>query len=475
MRRPPAGPSPTPRSHHRHEPPRRGPGPDGHVPGLPPHLRDPRRRPAGHDARRRGPPPADRRPDLAALARRWSKAFAILFAVGAVSGTIISFELGLLWPRFTDVAGRIIGLPFSLEGFAFFLEAIFLGIYLYGWDRLSPRAHFLAGVPVAISGIASAFFIVTANAWMNVPRGFRLEHGEITHIDPVHALFNPAWPTETTHMVVGALLATAFGIVSVYAVGLLRGRRDGYHRKGLALGMTAAALLAPVQLGVGDLLGRTVAQNQPAKLAAFEGLYKTEDGAGINLGGFPVPGQDKSVLNIEIPRVLSVLAYDDAGARVRGLASFPKADRTPLTLPVRLSFLGMVGIGTYLIALVALVLAAPPRPAPPGGLAHAAGPRRRRAARVRRERARVDGDRVRAPAVGHLRRAAHPGRDHDRARPRRDLRGLLARVRRPRRDDRLAAAAAGDRRAGEPRAAPRSWRWRHDASPRSSSPSSGPA
>jgi cytochrome bd ubiquinol oxidase subunit I len=290
-------------------------------------------------------------PTWRALARRWSKAFAILFAVGAVSGTIISFELGLLWPRFTDVAGRIIGLPFSLEGFAFFLEAIFLGIYLYGWDRLSPRAHLLAGVPVAISGIASAFFIVTANAWMNVPRGFRLEHGEITHIDPVKALFNPAWPTETTHMVVGALLATAFGIVSVYAVGLLRGRRDSYHRKGLALGMTAAALLAPVQLGVGDLLGRTVAQNQPAKLAAFEGLYKTEDGAGFNLGGFPVPGQDKSVLNIEIPRVLSVLAYDDAGARVRGLASFPKADRTPLTLPVRLSFLGMVGIGTYLIAL----------------------------------------------------------------------------------------------------------------------------
>ena len=285
------------------------------------------------------------------LARRWSRAFAVLFAVGAVSGTVLSFEFGLLWPTFMERYGGVFGSAFTLEAFAFFLEAIFLGLYLYGWDRLSPRAHWLAGVPVAISGIASAFFIVTANAWMNVPRGFRLEHGEITHIDPVHALFNPAWPTETAHMVVGALLATAFGIASVYAVGLLRGRRDAYHRRGLALGKTAAALLAPVQLGVGDLLGRTVAQNQPAKLAAFEGLYKTEDGAGINLGGFPVPGRDKSVLNIEIPRVLSVLAYDDAGARVRGLASFPKADRTPLTLPVRLSFLGMVGIGTYLIAL----------------------------------------------------------------------------------------------------------------------------
>jgi cytochrome d ubiquinol oxidase subunit I len=286
-----------------------------------------------------------------ALARRWSKAFAILFAVGAVSGTIISFELGLLWPGFTRVAGGIIGLPFSLEGFAFFLEAIFLGLYLYGWDRLSARAHWLTGIPIALAGIGSAFFIVTANAWMNVPRGFRVEHRQITHIDPVAALFNPAWPTETAHMVVGALLATAFGVASVYAVGLLRGRRDGYHRGGLALGLTVAALLAPVQLGVGDLLGRTVAQNQPAKLAAFEGQFRTEHGAGINLGGFPVPGREHSVLNLEVPHVLSVLAYDDAHAAVRGLASFPKADQTPLALPVRLSFLGMVGIGTYLIAL----------------------------------------------------------------------------------------------------------------------------
>src|SRR3954466_10321209 len=215
-----------------------------------------------------------------ALARRWSKAFAVLFAVGAVSGTIISFELGLLWPGFTRIAGGIIGLPFSLAGFAFFIEAIFPGAYLSGWDRLSPVVHWLTGVPIAVSGIASAFFIVTANAWMNVPRGFRLEHGRITHIDPVAALFNPAWPTETAHMVVGALLATAFGVSSVYAVGMLRGRRDTYHRRGLALGLSMAALLAPMQLAIGDLLGRTVAQNQPAKLAAFEGVYRSERGAG---------------------------------------------------------------------------------------------------------------------------------------------------------------------------------------------------
>jgi cytochrome d ubiquinol oxidase subunit I len=286
-----------------------------------------------------------------ALARRWSKAFAIIFAVGAVSGTIISFELGLLWPGFTRVAGGIIGLPFSLEGFAFFLEAIFLGLYLYGWDRLTPRAHWLAGLPIALAGIASAFFIVTANAWMNVPRGFTFERGHLTHIDPTAALFNPAWPTETAHMIVGALLATAFGVASVYAVGLLRGRHDSYHRRGLALGMSLAALLAPVQLGVGDLLGRTVAQNQPAKLAAFEAQFQTESGAGLNVGGLPVPGREHALLNLRVPNVLSVLAYDDPHATVRGLASFPKADQTPLALPVRLSFLGMVGIGTFLIGL----------------------------------------------------------------------------------------------------------------------------
>jgi cytochrome d ubiquinol oxidase subunit I len=286
-----------------------------------------------------------------ALALRWSKVFAVLFAVGAVSGTIISFELGLLFPRFMAFAGGIIGLPFSLEGFAFFLEAIFLGIYLHGWKRLPPRLHWLSGFPVAVSAVASAFFIVTANAWMNVPRGFQLSHGHVTHVDPLAAIFNPAWATETSHMVLGAYLATAFGVASVYAVGMLRGRRDAYHRRGLAVGLAAAAILAPLQLGAGDLLGRTVAHNQPAKLAALEGQYGTERGAGLSLGSFPVPGHDRSVLNVRLPGVLSVLAFDDPHATVRGLASFPKADRTPLVLPVRLAFLGMVGIGTYLVGL----------------------------------------------------------------------------------------------------------------------------
>jgi len=286
-----------------------------------------------------------------ALARRWSKVFGVLFAVGAVSGTIISFELGLLWPRFMAYAGGIIGLPFSLEGAAFFLEAIFAGIYLYGWDRLSPRTHWLCGVPIAFSAAASAFFIVTANAWMNVPRGFQIVHGRVAHVDPLAAMFNPAWATETSHMVLGAYLATAFGVASVYAVGMLRGRRNAYHRKAIALGLSMAAVLAPLQVGVGDLLGRTVAAHQPATLAALEGVTHSEHGAGLNVGGIPVPGHPAGILDLKIPNLLSVLAFDRPNATVRGLDTFPKANRTPLAGPARLAFVGMVGIGKGLVAL----------------------------------------------------------------------------------------------------------------------------
>jgi len=286
-----------------------------------------------------------------ALARRWSKAFGILFAVGAVSGTVISFELGLLWPKFMRYAGGIIGLPFSLEGFAFFIEAIFLGIYLYGWERMSARRHWLTGLPVALSGSASAFFVVTANAWMNDPTGFRLVHGRVSDVRPLQAMFNPTWPTETAHMILGAILATAFGVAAVYAAGMLRGRRDPYHRKALALALALGAIVAPLEVGVGDLLGRTVATHQPAKLAAMEGIWTTERGAGLNLGGFPVPGQERSIINIRIPHLLGILAYDNPEATVRGLKSFPAQDRPPAPLLIRLSFQAMVGIGTGLMLL----------------------------------------------------------------------------------------------------------------------------
>jgi cytochrome bd ubiquinol oxidase subunit I len=285
-----------------------------------------------------------------ALARRWSKVFAVLFAVGAVSGTIISFELGLLWPRFMAYAGGIIGLPFSLEGAAFFIEAIFVGIYLYGWDRLPPRLHWLSGIPIALASVGSAFFIVTANAWMNAP-------------SRVPARPRPCHPCRPTGGHVQSRLGDrnlAHGSPRVPRDGVwgrrrvrdwhARGHRDAYHRKAIAVAMSSAAILAPLQVGVGDLLGRTVAHNQPAKLAAIEGVTKTEHGAGLNVGGIPVPGH-VPILNVKIPHLLSVLAFDRPNATVRGLNSFPKADRPPLAGPVRLAVIGMVGIGTGLVAI----------------------------------------------------------------------------------------------------------------------------
>jgi cytochrome d ubiquinol oxidase subunit I len=284
------------------------------------------------------------------LARTWSRAFGVLFAVGAVSGTILSFELGLLWPRFMEFAGGIIGMPFSLEGFAFFLEAIFLGLYLYGWERLSPRAHWLTGVPIAISGVTSAIFVVAANAWMNTPAGFRLVDGQVVDVDPVAAMFNTAFPTEALHMVLAALVATGFGIASVYALGLLRGRRDAHHRRGLAIGLAIGAIAAPLQIVSGDLSAEMVAANEPIKLAALEGQWKTERGAPLRIGGFPDPSSHTTPYAIEIPDGLSFLAHHNRNATIRGLDSVAAADR-PDTRVVHVAFQLMVAIGFGLLAL----------------------------------------------------------------------------------------------------------------------------
>ena len=210
-----------------------------------------------------------------ALARRWSKAFAVLFAVGAVSGTVLSFEMGLLWPEFMGTFGSVIGMPFTLEAFAFFLEAIFVGVYLYAWDRLPPRQHFLSGIPVAISGAASAWFVVTANAWMNQPTGFRLVDGNVADADPWAAMFNPATWAQTTHMLVAAYMVTGFVVAAVYAGARLRGDRTEYTSRALALGLTLGAVFAPIQIGVGDWASRMVADTQPVKFAAMEGIAVT--------------------------------------------------------------------------------------------------------------------------------------------------------------------------------------------------------
>jgi cytochrome bd ubiquinol oxidase subunit I len=282
------------------------------------------------------------------LARRWARAMGVLFAVGAVSGTILSFEMGVLWSGLMDHYGAVIGLPFAIEGFAFFIEAIFLGIYLYGWDRLPPRLHLLAGVPIVIAGIASAFFVVSANAWMNAPRGYVVRRGRVTGVDPWAAIFNPATGPETTHMILAAFMVTGFLMASVYAVAMLRGRRDRYHRLGLLLPLTFAAVLTPVQIAVGDWAARFVGADQPVKLAAIEALTRTRAHAPIELGGLFYGGRLHGALTI--PDGLSLLLRLNPAGRVTGLDSVPPADRPPVAI-VHLGFDTMVGLGFGLLAL----------------------------------------------------------------------------------------------------------------------------
>lgn len=221
------------------------------------------------------------------LAKRWATGTAILFAVGAVSGTVLSFELGLLCPGFMAKAGAIIGMPFSLEGFAFFTEAIFLGVYLYGWNRLSPFGHWLAGLLVAGSGILSGVFVVTANAWMNSPAGFTIVDGKITDLNPIAAMLNPASFHEVLHMTLAAFVATGFAVAAVHAFYLLRDRNNAFHRGALGIALAVAGLSAPLQILSGDRSSSAVARLQPAKFAAMEAHYRTEAGAPLLLGGIP--------------------------------------------------------------------------------------------------------------------------------------------------------------------------------------------
>lgn len=285
-------------------------------------------------------------PEWMALTRRWARASAILFAIGAVSGTILSFELGLLWPTWIKFAGAVVGPAFAFEGFAFFLEAIFLGLYLYGWDRLTPRAHWLCSFPIWISGLASAWFIVSTNSWMNTPAGFVIKHGQVTNIDPIQAMFNPSTPYETIHMILACYVATGFSVAAVYGWSMLRGKRDGYHRKGLMLGLAIGAIAIPLQIVSGDANARFLETSQPAKLAAMEGLFHTTKGAPLEIGGLADPNTGKVYYALEIPRGLSLLATFDPNSTIRGLDSFPANDR-PNPLPVHTSFDGMVASGFF--------------------------------------------------------------------------------------------------------------------------------
>jgi cytochrome d ubiquinol oxidase subunit I len=287
--------------------------------------------------------------DLIRLARTWAKAMGVLFAAGAVSGTLLSFEMGILWPGLMDRFGEVFGFPFVLEGFAFFIEAIFVGVYLFGWNRLSPRAHMLSALPMIVSGMAGALFVVSANAWMNNPTGFRLDAaGRVTDANPWAPMFGPStWP-QVVHMLVGAYLVTGFTIASVYAVGMLRGRRERRHRLGLLIPLTVAALITPVQIGVGDWIAKTVATNQPAKLAAMEARYETSAGAPLSLGG--IYYDDRLHYALEIPNGLSLLIHHDPHGVVPGLEEVPADERPPVNV-VHLAYNAMVGLGTALLLL----------------------------------------------------------------------------------------------------------------------------
>jgi cytochrome d ubiquinol oxidase subunit I len=289
--------------------------------------------------------------DAIELAQRWSKAMAVTFAVGAVTGTVLSFEFGLLWPHFMERFGAAFGIAFGIEGLFFFLEAIFLAIYIYGWKRLPPWAHFWAGVPMFITGIGGAFSVVAANSWMNQPQGFVLNAaGKVTEVEPVKVLFNPATWYEVPHMILAAYMLTGFLVASIYAVGMLKGRRDRLHRLGLLIPLTIACIATPVQLLVGDTAAREVAHNQPAKFAAMECVQNTGGHQTEYLGGICTSSGVK--FGIGIPDLDSLLVGFSPSTKVTGLNQIPNDERPPDNTFIHLAFNVMVGIGSALMLLV---------------------------------------------------------------------------------------------------------------------------
>jgi cytochrome d ubiquinol oxidase subunit I len=293
--------------------------------------------------------------DALLLAQRWSKYMAVTFAVGAVTGTVLSFEFGLLWPKFMGQWGEAFGVPFGFEGIFFFTEAIFVAIYIYGWRRMRPWAHFWTGVPIVLAGIFGAVSVVAANSWMNAPSGFTLDSsGKVVDVDPVAVIFNKAMPLESAHMLVAAYLVGGFLISSVYAAAMLRGRNDRYHRLGFVIAFTVAAIATPIQMGVGDALARWVYNDQPEKFAAIELVPQTSsDVPETLLGRLSSNGTVEG--GIPIPGLASWLSDPSTGKNtvVKGLDSVPAADR-PTTSEVNVVHLAwdvMVGLGTLLFLL----------------------------------------------------------------------------------------------------------------------------
>jgi cytochrome d ubiquinol oxidase subunit I len=286
------------------------------------------------------------------LAQRWAKGTAILFAVGAISGTVLSFELGLLWPTFMEHAGPLIGMPFSLEGLAFFLESIALGIYLYGWDRVSPPVHLGSGVVVAVSGAMSGVMVIAVNAFMNTPQGFtRDAAGQLTSVNLWEAFFTPAFPSQALHMLVAAYCSVGFAVLGIHAWSLWQRGHNRFHAAALKLTLPMLIVVTPLQVLTGDLAAKHIAEHQPSKLAAAEALWETQRGAPFLIGGIPVNGGREVILGLHVPKVLSFMAKGDFDAEVIGLEDIPEGERPPVLIP-HLAFQVMVGAGVAMLALV---------------------------------------------------------------------------------------------------------------------------
>lgn len=290
------------------------------------------------------------------LTKTWQKGVAIFFVVGAVSGTMLSFELGLLWPEFMKYAGPIIGMPFSLEGTAFFVEAIALGFYLYGWNKIKSKwFHWWTGVIVGVSGLLSGILVVAANGWMNAPSGFDYIDGKFTNIDPIAALFNDAWFSQALHMSLAAFIAVGFAVGGLHLWQFYRKKKSPVHFKAFTIALSIASIAAIVMPLSGDIAAKDIATRQPVKLAAMEAHYETEKGADLIIGG--IVDEEKQTVSyaLHLPKALSFLAFNDFDAKVKGLNEFPKDEHPPVAL-THYSFQIMVGIGGLLMFLGILFL-----------------------------------------------------------------------------------------------------------------------
>ena len=284
------------------------------------------------------------------ITKAWSKGVAIFFATGAVSGTVLSFELGLLWPKFMEHAGPIFGMPFSLEGTAFFIEAIALGFFLYGWNRFNKWFHWFTGVIVGVSGLASGILVVAANAWMNSPAGFDFVDGQYINVDPIKAMFNKAWFSQSLHMSIAAFAATGFAVAGVHALMIIRRQNVYFHTKSFTIAAIFGCVAAVLQPLSGDISAKDVAKRQPAKLAAMEAHFFTEKSAGLILGGIPDPENKKVDYGIKIPGLLSFMAHGDFSSEVTGLDKFPEKDQPPVPI-THYAFQIMVGLGMAMMAV----------------------------------------------------------------------------------------------------------------------------